>query len=122
MQPQSSCHLFPKAQIPDLLFTGLQVVDELAAHTPGKRSLAMEAYARALRAIPTIISDNAGASLHSPGHAITHPCVLPPRPPAAPHSIQGMRRAWCRRTEHSWPGCPQNVLAGHGISRLVPSA
>lgn len=38
----------------------LQVVDELAAKTPGKRSLAMQSFAKALRAIPTIISDNAG--------------------------------------------------------------
>jgi T-complex protein 1 subunit beta len=36
------------------------VVDDLAARTPGKRSLAMAAFARALRQIPTIISDNAG--------------------------------------------------------------
>ncbi len=36
------------------------VVDDLAARTPGKRSLAMAAYARALRQIPTIIADNAG--------------------------------------------------------------
>lgn len=37
-----------------------RVIDELAAVTPGKRSLAMEAFARALRQIPTIICDNAG--------------------------------------------------------------
>lgn len=37
-----------------------QVVDELAAKTPGKRSLAMQSFAKALRAIPSIISDNAG--------------------------------------------------------------
>ena len=36
-------------------------VEERAARTPGKRSLAMEAFARALRAIPSIICDNAGA-------------------------------------------------------------
>jgi T-complex protein 1 subunit beta len=36
------------------------VVDDLAARTPGKRSLAMAAFARALRQIPTIICDNAG--------------------------------------------------------------
>lgn len=35
-------------------------VDELAAQTPGKRSLAMAAYARALRQIPATICDNAG--------------------------------------------------------------
>ncbi|KAI3425807.1 hypothetical protein D9Q98_007782 [Chlorella vulgaris] len=37
-----------------------RVVDDLAAHTPGKKSLAMNAFARALRQIPTIICDNAG--------------------------------------------------------------
>jgi hypothetical protein len=40
-----------------------RVVDELAARTPGKRSLAMAAFARALRQIPTIICDNAGEQL-----------------------------------------------------------
>nr|ACU45317.1 rho chaperonin-containing TCP-1 [Rhodomonas sp. CCMP768] len=35
-------------------------VDELAKATAGKEALAMEAYARALRAIPTIIADNGG--------------------------------------------------------------
>eukprot|EP00899_Mesostigma_viride_P027811 jgi/Mesvir1/8214/Mv12505-RA.1 len=35
-------------------------VDELAARTPGKASLAVEAYAKALRCIPSIIADNAG--------------------------------------------------------------
>eukprot|EP01106_Pelomyxa_sp_JSP_P012723 TRINITY_DN35_c0_g1_i7.p1 TRINITY_DN35_c0_g1~~TRINITY_DN35_c0_g1_i7.p1 ORF type:complete len:137 (+),score=60.92 TRINITY_DN35_c0_g1_i7:52-411(+) len=35
-------------------------VDAAAKLTPGKKSLAIEAYARALRAIPTIIADNAG--------------------------------------------------------------
>lgn len=38
----------------------MQAVDELAQRTPGKRSLAMEGYSKALRAIPSIISDNAG--------------------------------------------------------------
>jgi T-complex protein 1 subunit beta len=37
-----------------------KVVDELAQRTPGKKALAMEAFARALRQIPTIICDNAG--------------------------------------------------------------
>lgn len=37
------------------------MVEEQGARTPGKRSLAMAAYARALRAIPTTICDNAGA-------------------------------------------------------------
>lgn len=35
-------------------------VDELARRTPGKKSLAIDAFAHALRAIPTIIADNAG--------------------------------------------------------------
>ena len=35
-------------------------VEALAARTPGKRALAMEAFARALRSIPAIICDNAG--------------------------------------------------------------
>lgn len=35
-------------------------VDALAVRTPGKKSLAIQAFAKALRSIPTIISDNAG--------------------------------------------------------------
>ncbi|ERN09244.1 T-complex protein 1 subunit beta isoform X2 [Amborella trichopoda] len=35
-------------------------VDDLARRTPGKKSLAIEAFSRALQAIPTIIADNAG--------------------------------------------------------------
>ena len=38
-----------------------QVVGEGAQTTPGKRSLAMESFAAALRAIPATICDNAGA-------------------------------------------------------------
>ncbi len=37
-----------------------KATDALAARTPGKRSLAIEAFGRALRMIPTIICDNAG--------------------------------------------------------------
>jgi len=37
-----------------------KVVDDLAQSTAGKEALAMEAFARALRAIPSILSDNAG--------------------------------------------------------------
>lgn len=37
-----------------------RVVDELAAKTPGKKALAVESFSKALRRIPTIISDNAG--------------------------------------------------------------
>lgn len=35
-------------------------VDELVQNTPGKEAIAIEAFARALRALPTIIADNAG--------------------------------------------------------------
>ena len=41
----------------------LQHVEERAARTAGKKSLAMEAYAKALRAIPATICDNAGEPL-----------------------------------------------------------
>lgn len=37
-----------------------KAVEEAAKKTPGKKALAMEAFARALRAIPGIISENAG--------------------------------------------------------------
>eukprot|EP00803_Ostreobium_quekettii_P001520 evm.model.scf_1448.3 EVM.evm.TU.scf_1448.3 scf_1448:12286-17818(+) len=37
-----------------------KAVDALAASTPGKKAMAIEAFARALRAIPAIIADNAG--------------------------------------------------------------
>jgi len=37
-----------------------KAVDELAKRTPGKKAIAIEAFARALRMIPTIIADNAG--------------------------------------------------------------
>jgi len=37
-----------------------EAVDKLARSTPGKESLAMEAFARALRQLPTIIADNGG--------------------------------------------------------------
>ncbi|RHZ10580.1 hypothetical protein DYB37_008691 [Aphanomyces astaci] len=37
-----------------------QAIDELAPGIPGKKSLAMEAFARALRQIPAIIADNGG--------------------------------------------------------------
>merc|ERR1712146_521145 len=35
-------------------------VQNLALKTPGKESVAMEAFARALRQLPTVIADNAG--------------------------------------------------------------
>jgi len=37
-----------------------KAVDELATKTPGKRAMALEAFSRALRMIPTIIADNGG--------------------------------------------------------------
>jgi len=37
-----------------------KAVDEVATKTPGKKALAVEAFARALRQIPAIISDNGG--------------------------------------------------------------
>lgn len=37
-----------------------KAVEDAARTTPGKKAIAMEAYARALRMLPTIISDNAG--------------------------------------------------------------
>lgn len=37
-----------------------KAVEELSTKTPGKHALALEAFARALRMIPTIIADNAG--------------------------------------------------------------
>eukprot|EP00698_Gefionella_okellyi_P003507 TRINITY_DN13307_c0_g1_i1.p1 TRINITY_DN13307_c0_g1~~TRINITY_DN13307_c0_g1_i1.p1 ORF type:complete len:535 (-),score=160.65 TRINITY_DN13307_c0_g1_i1:31-1635(-) len=56
-----------------------KAVDELAARTQGKKALAIEAFARALRTLPTIIADNAGydsselvtrlRAAHSQGHA-----------------------------------------------------
>ena len=44
------------------LLVAQQVVNEVATRTPGKRSLAMEAFATALRAIPATICENAGGS------------------------------------------------------------
>ena len=35
-------------------------VQELSTRTPGKESMAIESFARALRQLPTIIADNAG--------------------------------------------------------------
>ena len=37
-----------------------QAVDEEARRTPGKKALAVEAFAHALRQLPTILADNAG--------------------------------------------------------------
>jgi T-complex protein 1 subunit beta len=50
--------VIPGGGCPEMVMA--KAVDELAGRTPGKRSLAMEAFAKALRTIPTIISDNAG--------------------------------------------------------------
>ncbi len=58
-----------------------KATDELAERTPGKRSMAIEAFGRALRMIPTIICDNAGldsaellSSLRA-GHAAPGGCA-----------------------------------------------
>lgn len=40
--------------------TMAKAVEEIAVITPGKKSLAIEAFAKALRQLPTIIADNAG--------------------------------------------------------------
>jgi len=37
-----------------------RAVDEAATQTPGKKAIAMESFARALRMLPTIIADNGG--------------------------------------------------------------
>ena len=37
-----------------------EAVDQLGKTIPGKRALAIEAFSRALRRLPTIIADNAG--------------------------------------------------------------
>lgn len=37
-----------------------EAVTKLASRTPGKEAIAMEAFARALRQLPTIIADNGG--------------------------------------------------------------
>lgn len=50
--------MIPGGGCPEMVMA--KAVDELAGRTPGKRSLAMEAFAKSLRTIPTIISDNAG--------------------------------------------------------------
>ena len=50
--------ILPGGGCPEMVMA--RAVDELAAKTPGKRSLAMEGFAKALRMIPTIICENAG--------------------------------------------------------------
>ena len=37
-----------------------KAVDEIAAITPGKKAIAIESFAKALRQLPTILADNAG--------------------------------------------------------------
>ena len=62
-----------------------RVVDDLAARTPGKKSLAMAAFARALRQIPTIICDNAGEQR----------CSLAGwQGVSEPESVEGLRQRW----------------------------
>jgi len=50
--------VIPGGGCPEMIMS--KAVDELAQRTPGKKALAMESYAKALRTIPAIISDNAG--------------------------------------------------------------
>lgn len=61
------CVLNATVQEPRVIYGGgwaetrmAKAVDELAAKTPGKKSLAVAAFARALRALPLTICDNAG--------------------------------------------------------------
>lgn len=58
---------------------------EAAATTPGKRSLAMESFAAALRAIPATICDNAGASWQPLWHRVR----VQVRATHDPHVVQG---------------------------------
>mmetsp|Transcript_647 Transcript_647/g.1360 ORF Transcript_647/g.1360 Transcript_647/m.1360 type:complete len:530 (-) Transcript_647:562-2151(-) len=57
-QTVQDTRVIPGGGCPEMVMA--KAVDELAQRTPGKRSLAMEGYSKALRAIPSIISDNAG--------------------------------------------------------------
>ena len=77
-----------------------QAVQTRAARTPGKRSLAMESFAAALRAIPATISENAGGltfpqqltsgtgASNVPSqcrsHADVRPCTCARRAPSVP--------------------------------------
>ncbi len=70
-----------------------RVVDDLAARTPGKKSLAMAAFGRALRQIPTIICDNAGVRPASPRLAAVGAGWL--QPAGAARAVQ--RRGWGTR-------------------------
>lgn len=58
MTAMQDARVIPGGGCPEMVMA--KAVDELAGRTPGKRSLAMEAFAKSLRTIPTIISDNAG--------------------------------------------------------------
>ena len=80
------CVLSQVVQTPRLVYGGgasemlmANAVVNLAAQTPGKESFAMEAFAKALRQLPTIIADNGGfdsaqlmselRAAHAKGHA-----------------------------------------------------
>jgi T-complex protein 1 subunit beta len=61
------CVLSETVKEPRVLYGGgwpemrmARAIEEAAKKTPGKKSLAMEAFARALRQLPTTIADNAG--------------------------------------------------------------
>lgn len=57
-QTVKDTRVVPGGGAPEIIMA--KAVDELAASTPGKKALAIEAFARALRGIPTTIADNAG--------------------------------------------------------------
>mmetsp|Transcript_31888 Transcript_31888/g.44205 ORF Transcript_31888/g.44205 Transcript_31888/m.44205 type:complete len:529 (+) Transcript_31888:119-1705(+) len=57
-QTVQDSRVIPGGGCPEMIMA--KAVDELAQRTPGKRSLAMESFSKALRSIPAIISDNAG--------------------------------------------------------------
>jgi T-complex protein 1 subunit beta len=61
------CVLTETVKEPQVVFGGgaseclmAEAIEEAAKSTPGKKQLAMEAFARALRQLPTIVADNAG--------------------------------------------------------------
>ena len=91
-------------------------VGEAAATTPGKRSLAMESFAAALRAIPATICDNAGASWQFHRHVTKTSVPGNPAPEsfAAALGITALRQRRCARTPLAstffsafhWPNTP----------------
>ena len=102
-----------------LLLLLRQVVEELAAQTPGKRSLAMQAFARALQAIPTTICDNAGldsaelvralhcgCTPHGDGNGLPETCALHPAGTSTARAFdarEGGKEGSCLRVVHCKP-------------------